>query len=110
MMPRTMNEAAEPVGESVDFSGAWDGMWANLSTGLTPEAQRLMTWVGAALVLFSLLKWANGKRKGANGSSASQHVLYTLIIGACLAAPNAIIPILLRLVDLVANLALSAAP
>lgn len=89
------------MGKTVDLSGAWSGLWSKV-TGAAGIGDLVifMTWVGVGLVVFAIVKWAWTRRRG---GASSGSVGWPLLVGAALAAPNAVIPALLWLVDLLAN-------
>lgn len=91
--------------EAVDFSGAWTRFWAHAQGALTTHQTEAMGTAGVVLVVASLIGmiWSRSRGRG----SSSQGFLYTLAIGAILAAPGRIIPMFLSVVDAIVNFVLS---
>ncbi|MCL6424365.1 hypothetical protein Bequi_13425 [Brachybacterium sp. JHP9] len=85
----------------VNFAGGWDTVWGAVSGQLGGVAT-LLTVIGMLMVLFSVLAWIYQKRRGANMQGLGG-VFVVLFIGAVMAAPGAIIPGILRIIDWVAN-------
>lgn len=88
------------MGNTVDLAGAWQGLWGKIATGEVGGLITFLTWIGVGMVAFAILKWAWSRRRG--GAQAGL-LGWPLFVGAALAAPNAVIPAVLWLVDLLAN-------
>lgn len=93
------------MGTKVDLAGAWTGLWARISgaSGIT-GLLTLMTWIGVGMVVFAIAKWAWSRRRG--GAQAGQ-LGWPITVGALLAAPAAVVPAFLWLIDLGANAVVS---
>ena len=91
--------------DRVDFSGAFETLWARAD--VPQAAAQIMTWAGLLLILWAGWQWVWSRHKG-RGQGASV-LAWPLAIGAALAAPAVIIPMVLVGVDAVVNLALSLA-
>lgn len=89
------------MGSSIDSVSAWLGLWARLTgaAGVT-DLVTFATWGGAAMIVFALGKWGWARRRG--GAQAGQ-IGWPIFVGMFLIAPNAIIPAVLWLVDLIVN-------
>lgn len=89
------------MGTTVDLAGAWSGLWGRITSAAGISGLlTLVTWVGVGMVAFAIIKWGWSKRRG----SAQAGLLgWPLFVGAALAAPNAILPGVLWVVDLIAN-------
>lgn len=86
---------------SIDLVSAWTGLWGRLTSAAgISSLMTLMTWAGVAMVVLAIVKWAWSRRRGNQSASP---LGWTLFIGAALCAPNAVIPAVLWLGDLVAN-------
>lgn len=95
------------MGSTVDLAGGWVSFWGRLTSAANvTELFQLLTWAGVALVAYSIAKWGWSKRRGQAQASL---LGWPLFLGAAFAAPNAIFPAVLWLVDLVANAAVSLA-
>lgn len=93
--------------ERIDLSGGWDLLWARVWVDMPAGMTNLMLLVGTMLVVFAILKWIWGRQHGRGVRTSG--LVWTLLIGAILAAPGAIVPIIMAGVDFVLNTALSAA-
>ena len=93
-----------PIIASVDFASSWTTLWNSVSgsiSGLT----KLLGIVGLLLVVGSVLKWLWDRRRGGvgGGFQAHSHILFTLVLGAVLAAPNFMINWMLVILDTIVN-------
>ena len=93
-----------PIIASVDFASSWTSLWNSVSgsiSGLT----KLLGIVGLLLVVGSVLKWLWDRRRGGvgGGFQAHSHILFTLVLGAVLAAPNFMINWMLVILDTIVN-------
>lgn len=97
--------------DEVDFSSGWDQVWSAISGSMGEGLTDLLTVVGVLLVVFAIVVWFWQRRRGGgNNGGGSSGLIYTIIVGAILAAPGAIIPAFLTIIDLVANAALNLLP
>ncbi len=88
------------MGSKVDLLGAWQGLWGRIASGDASAFFTFLTWVGVALVVWAIVKWGWSRRRG--GAQAGL-LGYPLFVGAALAAPNAVIPAVLWLADILIN-------
>jgi hypothetical protein len=93
-----------PIVASVDFASSWTSLWNSVSgsiSGLT----KILGIVGLLLVVGSVLKWLWDRRRGGvgGGFQAHSHILFTLVLGAVLAAPNFMINWMLVILDTIVN-------
>ena len=83
--------------------GAWDSFWGTVSgSNGIGSLFNILAWVGLLLIVSAIVKFIWDKRRGGGGNS--QAVVFALLVGGLLAAPNMLIPLVLRLVDFVINL------
>lgn len=94
---------AVPMGGEVNLKGGWGTFWGAITAGF-PGITTLMTVIGVALVVFALIKWAWDRRRGGGMGQGSQPLWGALVPGAILAAPAVLFPLLLGLLDWVANI------
>lgn len=99
--------AVQMAGE-VNLKGGWNGVWSAVNAGF-PGLTKLMTIIGVILVVFALLKWAWDRRRGGGMGQGSQPLWGALIPGAILCAPGVLFPMLLGLLDWVANICIQLA-
>lgn len=92
---------------TIDLKTSWTSLWNKIST--TTGFSSVTNWIGiigAGLVVFAIVKYILDRRKGQRGNHLS--LIFTGIIGAIAAAPNAIIGDILAVVDNIVNLVLHA--
>lgn len=83
-----------------NLKDGWDAVWSAVKTG-APGLSELLLSVGVVLMVFALGKWLWDKRKGGGGNSSA--LLWTAVVGAALAGPEVIFPIMLGIVDWLIN-------
>lgn len=89
--------------DEVDFSGGWDTFWGAIKEQIGGVAD-LLTIIGMLMVLGSIIGWIwKKKRSGGQVTEGLGGVLIVLFIGCVFAAPGAIIPAILSLVDYAGN-------
>lgn len=91
----------------VNLAGGWNTLWSAISGAIGGSVMTLLTIAGVILVLFAVTKYVFDKRRGGSASQGLGIVLWTLVAGSILAAPQVILPLALGLLDLVINLLLS---
>lgn len=89
---------------SVDFASSWTTLWGSVSgsiSGLT----KILGIIGLLLVVGSVLKWLWERRRGGMGGGFQAHsnILFTLVLGAVLAAPDFMIEWMLVILDTIVN-------
>lgn len=77
----------------------WTTVWSAVTSALGPLAA-MLTAIGALLVVVSIVGYIWERRRGGGNHSK---LMYTLLIGAILAAPDLLIPLLLHIADFLAN-------
>lgn len=85
----------------VDLSGSWTTFW-NAVTGATgTQLTNFLSVLGVIILVFSLAAyfWQRSRNKG----SDSGKLWWAVVVGSVFAAPGVIFPLLLGIVDLVAN-------
>jgi hypothetical protein len=89
---------------AINLTAGWTKLWSAISGVIGGQVSTLLTIAGVILVIFAIGKYFFDKRRG--GGSASQGlgtVMWTLVCGAILAAPQVIIPLVLTLLDFAIN-------
>lgn len=81
---------------AINLKGGWATVWSAVKSA-APGLGPLLTSIGVILVVFALGKWLWDKRKGGGGNSSS--LAWTALVGAALAGPEIIFPILLGFID-----------
>ena len=101
---------ASENGDTVDLRGGWESVWNGLKDGNPAFAgvMNLLTAVGAVIVVMAIAKLLWEKRRGSGGGGGmgggkTDGIMWALALGAILAAPNLILPVLLTILDSVAN-------
>lgn len=93
------------VANDVNLRAGWSGLWGAATSGWGGLA-RLLMWVGVALVVIALVKWAWDRRRS-GGMQGSGPMWGALIPGAILVAPAVLIPMILFCFDFIANIVVS---
>lgn len=100
---------ASSDGDRVDLSKGWTDVWLGLKDdGAFAGVMNLLTAVGAVIVVMAVAKLLWEKRRGGGGGGmgggkGSEGIMWALALGALLAAPNLILPVLLQILDVIAN-------
>lgn len=87
---------------TVNLASGWSTVWTAVSGALGSKLTTLMTAIGVILVVLAILGWLWERRKGGMSGNHNK-LLWTLLIGAILVAPNLLIPLLLNIADFIAN-------
>ena len=87
---------------SVNFQSGWSTVWKSVSGAVGAQLTTLLTAIGVVLVVFAIIRWLwDRRRSGFQGNHSG--LLWTFGVGAVLAAPDVVIPLLLGLADVVTN-------
>ena len=89
----------------IDLNGSWITLWGAVESALGTKLTTLMAVIGTIIVVMALVKWAWDRRRGqgGGGGGGSQAIWGALLVGAILSAPGVIIPVMLQVVDAIAN-------
>lgn len=87
----------------VNLAGGWNTLWSAISTVIGGQIMLILTIIGVIMVVFAIGKYFFDKRRGGSAGQGLGVVLWTLVFGSILAAPQVIIPLLLTILDLVIN-------
>lgn len=92
-------------GTTLDLKGGWNEFWGAINkTGTNIHGLlTLLTVIGTLMIAAGLIGWLWKKRRGGGLRDGSDGLFWTLIAGVILAAPNLLLPILLGILDTVAN-------
>ena len=89
--------------QKVDFASSWQTFWGSLS-GSLGSFTKILGIIGLLLVVGSVLKWLWERRRGGQqGFKSHEGLLYTLVLGAVLAAPSFMIFWMLTILDTIVN-------
>ena len=91
--------------DSVNLAGGWEDLWSAVSDTLGNGITNALTAIGVILVVASIIKWAAERRRAQGGVMGQQGtgMMWSLLLGAILAAPAIIFPILLTIFDALIN-------
>jgi hypothetical protein len=89
----------------IDISSQWTLLWTAVTAG-APKLGAILMAVGGILVVAALVMWVI-KRRTQRGLGDMTAVWGSLIIGSVLLAPAVVIPIILKLIDIIANIVVS---
>ena len=95
-----------PMSNRVDLAGGWATVWGTFSATYG-SLTTLLTVVGVLLVIFALAKWWWERKRG--GGRGSKEVMVTLGLAIILLAPQGIIPVVLKIIDLILNFLINMA-
>lgn len=93
-----------PRAAGIDLVGPWTTLWDTLTSGWSGLAMA-MSLLGVALIVIAVLAWAWARRKGGQMNQGSDKIVGAMIIGGTLAAPGMLIPLALRLLQWVVQIA-----
>jgi hypothetical protein len=99
-------------GDEIDLSGGWDTLWGSLTdaTGFG-NVMNLVTVIGVAIVVLAFLGWLwkkfSNRPVPGMGSGGGSGLVWAMIVGAVLTAPNLLLPTVLTFVDLLLNAGVS---
>jgi len=96
--------AAVPMAD-VNLKGSWSNFWGAITAGF-PLITSMMSFVGVALVVIAVAKWV-WERRRQGGAGNHQPLWGALLVGALLVAPTVLLPLLLTILDGVANIGVS---
>ena len=90
----------------IDISRHWETFWSALTRNAGGGLTTVMAWVGLAVVAaaVAVLIWRKFRRKGEQGQAGM--LGWAILFGALLAGPDLLFPVLLNIVDAVANTAI----
>jgi hypothetical protein len=91
----------------INLSSGWGKVWGAVTAGF-PALPGMLTFIGTALVIWAVAKWAWDRRRGGNMGQGAQAIGGALIIGGVLLAPTVLLPLALTILDGVANIAVQA--
>src|SRR5690349_16659861 len=94
-----------PLATSVDLSGAWSTFWNAVTASTGAQLTNVLSVLGVAVLVFAFagFLWQRARNQGGDGGK----LMWAVAIGATLAAPGVIFPLMLTLVDVVANAGIS---
>lgn len=84
----------------LDLASGWAKAWSVISTG-NEKLIAIATVIGILLVVGSIVGYLWERRRGSGGNHKS--VFGMLAVGAILVAPTVVFPLLLMVVDAIAN-------
>jgi hypothetical protein len=93
----------------IDLSGGWTTVW-NAISGPLATFTTFLTAVGVIIIVMAVLKFLWDKRRGSGGGGGGQgasSIGWAIALGAVLAGPNLILPLVLEVVDIFANAAIN---
>lgn len=87
-------------GNSIDLTGAWSKVWS--SFGGNSNFWLALAMLGVVFVAWGIAQFIWEKRRGSGGNTSS--LVWKVVLGCLLAGPNLVIPIVLGIFDVLANL------
>lgn len=92
--------------DNVDFVSGWDSLWGPIRSGGNGNLIVVASAIGVLLIIVAVLGFLWKKRKG-GGGGAGASLGIPLTIGAILAGPNVVIPLLLRFAQFIVNIVIA---
>lgn len=86
--------------DRVNFHGNWTTFWG-AAQGQLGGILTLLGIIGLLLVAGAVIMWIYRKSRGGGGNTSG--LVWTIVVGAILASPNFLIPMLLRVIDFFIN-------
>jgi hypothetical protein len=90
---------------SVDLSGGWSTFWNAVTSSAGTPLTGILSVLGVMVLVFALAGYFWQRARGK--SSDNGHLMWAMAVGALLAAPGVIFPLILGLMDMVANAVIS---
>ncbi|XBH22985.1 hypothetical protein V5R04_07180 [Jonesiaceae bacterium BS-20] len=95
-----MTDGVILAAEKINLTAGWTSFWTKINTGDFKTLMMYATWVGVALFFGAIVTYFWQKKRG-NANAAA--IGWTGGLGALLAAPNVLVPVMLTLFSLVVN-------
>lgn len=89
---------------TVDFVTSWTTLWTPIRNAVGGQVVTIIAVVGVALVVFSFISFLWRRRRG-GGVAGMGSLVVPLTIGAILAGPDVVVPLLLHAAQAVVNVA-----
>ena len=87
----------------VNLAAGWNTLWGAISSVIGGQITLILTIIGVVMVIAAVGTWIFQRRRGGGVTQGLGAILWTLIAGALLAAPQVVIPLILTILDLVIN-------
>jgi hypothetical protein len=93
-----------PLATDVDLSGAWSTFWNAVTASAGAQLTNVLSVVGVAILVFSFAGylWQRARNRGGDNGN----LIWAIAVGATMAAPGVIFPLMLAIVDTIANAAI----
>jgi hypothetical protein len=91
-----MNDVMYMAADGPQLREKWSDVWDPISSAFDGGI-KLLAIIGVCLAVFAILKWVWDRRKG--GGGGGQGLIWMMLIGATLAVPDIILPMILQLID-----------
>lgn len=90
---------------NVDLSGAWSTFWGAVTSSAGTGLTGFLSVLGVMVLIGALVGYLWQRMRNRGGDSGK--LLWAAAVGATLAAPGVIFPLMLGLMDMIANAAIS---
>jgi hypothetical protein len=87
----------------INLTSGWNTLWGAIAGVIGGPIMTLLTIIGVILVVVSIGTYFFQKRRGGGAMQGLGPVVWTLVCGALLAAPQIIIPLALTILDFIIN-------
>lgn len=85
----------------MDLVAGWNNLWGAVSGG--GKLGVILAAVGVAIIVFAVLSWLWKKRNG-GGGGMSGFPWMMILLGAILAGPSVVIPLILMIAQVIINI------
>ncbi|XKH58317.1 hypothetical protein LG293_16970 (plasmid) [Citricoccus nitrophenolicus] len=90
--------------QKISVAAEWDTLWASVESS-APGLTGILSFFGIAVGAWAVIKWMMDARSG-GATRAGKGPLWMLAFASLLIAPTLVIPLVLNIFDIVANLVL----
>lgn len=88
--------------EKVSVAAEWDNFWSAI-TSSNPQVTGVLSFLGIAIAVWAVIVWIRDSRRGST-TQAGKGPMWMLFLGLALCAPGVVLPLVLGLFDIIANL------
>lgn len=89
----------------VDLSGQWGTLWGAVKSAI-PSISTILGMIALVLVVVATISWVWGKRRNVRAGD-NQPMIGAIVVACVFAAPDLVFPLLLTIVDGLANFAIN---
>lgn len=97
------------MNDRIELVGPWNTLWGGITSSLGGGKNFIgvVAVLGVILIVAGLITFLWQKRRGSGGNT--KQLVMTTVIGALLAGPSVVIPLILTIAELLVNIVLGVA-